>query len=67
MGPAYLSVRQADAFNRLMSFYFIWFFLGVTLGSAALSLIDKASELVDKPLDTIRETGDCTRDRGGAR
>ncbi|KAL1507765.1 hypothetical protein AB1Y20_007375 [Prymnesium parvum] len=56
-GPPLISVCQADAFRRLMMFYFIWFFLGVTLGSAALALLDKVSEIADKPMDVLQDTG----------
>ncbi|KAL3926044.1 MAG: hypothetical protein SGPRY_003499 [Prymnesium sp.] len=57
MGPPLISVCQADAFHRLMTFYFVWFFIGVTLSSAALALLDKVDEITKDALGTLQDTG----------
>jgi hypothetical protein len=41
---------QMDAFKRLFLFEFVWVFLGITLGSSALALVDNFEHLIDHPM-----------------
>ena len=46
-----------DQFRRLFLFQFIWVFLGVTLGSSALALLEKLQDLAQNPLSVLTTMG----------
>ena len=56
-GPISLSQQSREAFHRLYLFQFVWVFLGVTIGSTGLALVENLQEIAQNPISILDRLG----------
>ena len=52
-----LGEQSRDAFHRLFLFQFVWVFLGVTIGTSGMALVQNMQEIASNPLSILTTLG----------